>query len=107
GAEPARRFTELKYRANGVGYTPDRRAQVFVADVPRVDAEPAYPVAPSADEPSPAQPKAVPEAVQLTEGDADHGGLSWLPDGRLAFIAARHESRDTDLFRDVYAVEPV
>lgn len=107
GAEPARRFTELKYRANGVGYTPDRRAQVFVVDVPRVDAEPTYPVSPSADEPSPTQPKAVPEAVQLTEGDADHGGLSWLPDGRLVFIAARHESRDTDLFRDVYAVEPV
>lgn len=107
GAEPARRFTELKYRANGVGYTPDRRAHLFVVDVPGVDAEPAYPVAPSADDPSPEQPKTVPEPVQLTEGDADHGGISWLPDGRVAFIAARHASRDTDLFRDVYAIEPV
>src|SRR5690606_11805498 len=79
-AEPARRFTSLKYRANGVGFTPDRRAQVFVVDVPEVDSEPVYPVAPSAEEPKPEQPPAVAEAMQLSSGDSDHGGLSWLPD---------------------------
>lgn len=106
GAEPPRRFTALKYRANGVGFTPDRRSHVFVVEVPDVSAEPVYPVAPSAEQSKPEQPSAVPEALQLTRGDADHGGVSWLPDGRIAFIAALHETADTDLFRDVYAVDP-
>lgn len=106
GAEPPRRFTALKYRANGVGFTPDRRSHVFVVEVPDVSAEPVYPVAPSVEEPKPEQPPSVPDAVQLTRGDADHGAISWLPDGRIAFIAALHDTADTDLFRDVYAVDP-
>ncbi|HRP99783.1 MAG TPA: S9 family peptidase [Terrimesophilobacter sp.] len=106
GAEPPRSFTTLKYRANGVGFTTDRRAQLFVVEVPDVAGEPTYPVAPSAEDPTPKQPEGVPEAVQLTRGDADHGSPSWLPDGRIAFVAALHESRDDDLFRDVYTVHP-
>lgn len=106
GAEPPRHFTALKYRANGVGFTTDRRAHVFVVAVPDASGEPVYPVAPSAEEPKPEQPSAVPEAVQLTRGDADHGAISWLPDGRIAFVAALHDTADTDLFRDLYAVDP-
>lgn len=106
GAEPPRSFTTLKYRANGVGFTNDRREQLFVVEVPDASAEPTYPLAPSADDPTPKQPDGVPEAVQLTRGDADHGSPSWLPDGRIAFVAPLHESRETDLFRDVYTVDP-
>ena len=34
--EPARRIDSLKYQANGLGYTIDRRAHVFVVAVPDV-----------------------------------------------------------------------
>jgi dipeptidyl aminopeptidase/acylaminoacyl peptidase len=83
--EPPRRITTLRFREDNVGFTNDRRPQVFVVD-------------PFADEPSP---------VQVTEGDYDHGSVVWSPDGsRLAFISARHASRDLDLFSDVFTCTP-
>ncbi|MBX3093137.1 MAG: S9 family peptidase [Cryobacterium sp.] len=106
GAEPPRRFTALKHRANGLGWARDRRSQLFVVEVPDVGAEPSYPLAPSAETPKPEQPTGVPEAVQLTSGDSDHASPAFLPDGRIAVIAALHDSRDDDLFRDVYVVDP-
>lgn len=104
-AEPARRITTLKYRANGLGYTIDRRSQVFVVTVPDVGTEPVYPVAPSAADPKPEQHPAVPEAVQLTTADADHSGLSFAPDGRLLVVSARHETRDSDLVSDAFELD--
>ena len=83
GKEPARRITTRKYRLDGVGYTIDRRAHLFVIDAVADDAE----------------------AVQITHGDFDHGGPSWSPDGTLiTFASARHERRDTDLAADVFVV---
>ncbi len=81
--EPPRRITTLKYRLDGVGYTIDRRAHIFVVDAHAEDAEP----------------------LQITQGDFDHGGPSWSPDGALlTFASARHEGRDTDLAADVFVV---
>lgn len=105
-AEPPRRFTTLKYRSNGLGYVTDRRSQVFIVSVPDVAGEPAYPKAPSASDPKPAPAPTVPQPVQLTAVDAEHGGLSFAPDGRLLVVSARHDSRDDDLVSDVFELDP-
>src|ERR1700722_7369175 len=81
-AEPPRRITTLQYREDGLGFYLDRRSHVFVADPL---AEPAAP------------------PVQVTSGDFEHQAVAWSPDGQsLAFVSARHDSRDTDLASDVW-----
>ncbi len=110
-AEPARRITTVRYSGNGRGYTIDKRAQVFVVDVPDVAAEPAYepaPVVPAEGEPAPADPSTVPstvpEARRVTRVDADHGSPVFTPDGeRLLVVAALHDERDGDLRSDVWS----
>ena len=103
-AEPARRITVQNYRANGLGYTNDRRAQIFIVDVPDVTAEPIVQPAPGVDGPAEKRP-VVPEARRVTEGDFDNGSPVFSPDGRsLAFISARHAGRDTDLRSNVFTV---
>lgn len=80
-AEPPRRITTLKYRLDGVGYTIDRRSHVFHVDVVDEQAEP----------------------EQLTDGDWDDTGPTWSPDGRsIAFVSARHRTRDDDMAADVF-----
>ncbi len=103
-AEPPRRITTLRYRANGIGYTIDRRAQAFVVAVPDPRAEPAY--ARAAGEPAGEEPEpAVPAARQLTHADADVRSLAVSPDGaRLAFVSAAHETADTDLRADAWTL---
>lgn len=92
-AEPARRITTLKYKANGLGHLTDRPAQLFVVDVPPADAEPWYPSAPRPDGETPDAP-AVPESTQLTESPADHAGPRFLPDGRIGVVVSRHDAAD-------------
>ncbi len=93
-AEPARLVTELAYRQDNLGYTRDRRQHVFVLDLP--DLAPA----PGADLPD------LPlTARQLTTGDHDDTGPSWSPEGTvLAFVSARHDSREHDLRSAVHLV---
>jgi len=104
-AEPARRITTLKYKANGLGYRNDRRAQLFAVDVPPVDAEPLYDRAPlpaDADGDAP-KPVKVPPSRQLTHADADHTAPRITPDGQnVLFVAALHESSDVDLRDDIW-----
>ncbi|MGW2722990.1 S9 family peptidase [Streptomyces sp. NPDC001492] len=81
--ERPRRVTTLVYQLDGFGYTYDRPRQVFVTDPFDAEAAP----------------------LQLTDGDYDHGDLTWSPDGRLlAFVTARHEERGNDSRTDVWAV---
>jgi dipeptidyl aminopeptidase/acylaminoacyl peptidase len=102
-AEPARRITTLKFRANGMGYTIDRRSQLFSVAVPAIDAEPVYDRAPSVGEAE--KPVTVPESRQLTHADADHRGPVVSADGtQLVFLAALHDGRDTDLRNDVWTL---
>ncbi|WBU38540.1 S9 family peptidase [Homoserinibacter sp. YIM 151385] len=103
-AEPARRFTALGTKSNGLGWSRDRRTQLFVLEVPSLDAEPHYDPAPRpGDEPSGDAASRLPEARQLTFADADHASPALSPDGsRVAFIASLHDSREDDLRSDVW-----
>jgi dipeptidyl aminopeptidase/acylaminoacyl peptidase len=105
GAESPRRLSTLNYRQNGIGYTVDRRAQVFIVAAPDVWAEPAVTAAPTAD--GVEHPiSLVAEPRQLTDFDADHSSVSFSPDGKqLAFVAARHPRRDTDLRSNVFLLD--
>ena len=104
-AEPARRITTLKYKANGLGYRNDRYAQLFAVEVPPIDAEPVYDRAPlpsdtGGDTPKPAK---VPASRQLTDADADHTAPRITPDGgQLLFVAPLHDGADLDLRDDIW-----
>jgi dipeptidyl aminopeptidase/acylaminoacyl peptidase len=81
--EPPRRISTFQYRLDNLGFTNDRRPQVFVVDALTEGAEP----------------------VQLTRGDYEHGDPAWSPDGRaVVFVSARHETRDEDAASDVFVV---
>lgn len=98
GAEPARRITTTRYLSNGVGYVVDRRAQLFVVDVPDVGSEPYVAPAPSVDRPEPDRSGGVPVAVRLTDADTDHQHPRFTADGAsVTFVAALHPHRDSDL----------
>jgi dipeptidyl aminopeptidase/acylaminoacyl peptidase len=105
-AEPARLITTTRYLANGVGVITDRRAQIFVVDVPDVGGEPAVAPAPDAaalevasDGPRDQDPRlGIPTAVQVTFDDSDHSHARFTPDNRaVTYVAAVHEGRDNDL----------
>jgi len=77
-----RRFTRLSYKLDNVGWTGDRRQQLFVV---------------------PADGSSEPQ--QLTGGDFEHGSPTWSPDGsQLAFISARDDDWDVKLVSDVYVM---
>lgn len=105
-AEPARTITTTNYLSNGLGYTIDRRAQIFAVDVPDVTGEPyVAPVATIDGEALDTDPAAgLPTAVQVTFDDADHAHPRFSPDNRaVTFVAALHEGRDRDLRSGAYA----
>ena len=97
GAEAPRHITELTYRHDGVGFTHDKRRQLFVVEVP---ADPAARSAVStADD-------AAPGARQVTDGAVDLTGVAWLPDGRhVVAVGARHASRHQDRRSDAVVVD--
>lgn len=120
GAEPARRIRTTRYLSNGVGYVVDRRAQLFVVDVPDVTGEPYVTPAPSVDEPEAPESRSavfagrsgasefpgLPGAMQLTNADTDHQHPRFTPDGgAVTFVAALHPHRDTDLRVGAYRLE--
>ena len=102
--ERARQIRTLKYQSNGLGFTIDRRAHVFLASVPDVWAEPAVIPVPQPDGSTGPKPS-IPEPIQLTSGEWDDGPIAFSPDGAtLAFVSARHDSRDEDLRSNVFVI---
>ncbi len=114
-AEDPRRITTLKFQANGLGWTNDRRRHLFEVAVPDPYGEPPVPPrgraakaqadARAAAAASGAEPPAsglVPPATRLTEGDVDHDAPVYLPDGVVAAASARHEGRDRDLHSEIF-----
>lgn len=104
-AEPARRIGTRKYQYNGLGYTTDRRAHIFLVEAPDPAGEPTYRRAPSAENPTPEPHPKVPPARQLTDGDYDDGFPRFSPSGdQLGFISARHTGHDVDLVNNIYEI---
>lgn len=112
GSEDARLITDFQYRMNGLGYTADKPLQLFLVEVPQLDAEPK--VAPAgralkalggAADPAETGASLLPAAKQLTTAAADHNDASFSADGgTIYFTAALHDGRDTDLVSGIYAV---
>jgi len=104
-AEPARRITGVRYKANGLGYTNDRRSHVFSVVRPPLHSEPLYPHAPGVT--GAVDPVAlVPSSTQLTDGDFDHSAPRFIGD-KVAFISARHDTRGGDLLAQLWLLDGV
>ncbi|MGH2760309.1 MAG: S9 family peptidase, partial [Actinomycetota bacterium] len=77
-----RRIGGLHYKLDSVGWTFDRRKQIFVV------------ASDGSGEP-----------VQITDGNFEHAGPAWAPDGkRIAFASARHRDWDIDTATDLYVI---
>ena len=110
GAEDPRLISSYKYRANGAGYTADKPVQVFLLELPALDAEPwIAPVGRSADAAGASRGDAAgrfPEARQLTGAAADATDPVFSADGKhILFTAALHPGADEDLVSDVYSLD--
>jgi dipeptidyl aminopeptidase/acylaminoacyl peptidase len=79
---PPRRFRRVFHKLDSVGWTGDRRTQLFVV---------------------PADGSA--EAKQITSGDYEHGGPAWLDERTLVFGGLRDENWDTTLINRLYTVD--
>ncbi len=88
-AERPRLITELRHRADGIGFVRDRTRQLFVVEVPDATGDAV----------------AVPSSFRLTDADSDVDAPRWFTDGRsIAAVLARHAAREDDLRRDAVAV---
>ena len=107
-SEAPRRITGIRWHANGLGYTLDRPAHVFVIAAPDTGAEPLYAPAPavSVEGDEPAAPRLVAaEPRQLTEGSASHGFVVFTADGtEILTVPDEAESDRRDLSDRVIAV---
>jgi len=111
GLEDPRLITRYKYRMNGLGYTTDKRSQLFTVPVPDLDAEPFIPAVGRLKQEHPEGPGAleeqgaVPAALQVTTADADHLEPVFSADGqRILFTAALQADADSTLVSDIYSI---
>ena len=109
GAEDPRLITTLQYRMNGLGYTADKRLQIFTVPLPDLAAEPHIEAVgrarEAADRMDDTPTGGVPRARQLTTADADHSTPVFSADGsRILFSASLHSGADTDLVSDIYSI---
>jgi dipeptidyl aminopeptidase/acylaminoacyl peptidase len=111
GLEDPRLITQYKYRMNGLGYTTDKRSQLFTVPVPDLEAEPYITAVGRLKQEQPEGPGAleeqgaVPAAVQLTTADADHLEPVFSADGRrILFTAALGPDADETLVSDIHSI---
>ena len=109
GSEDARLVTDNQYRLNGLGYTADKPAQLFVVEIPDPGSEPhVAPVGRAAKDTGSDAPGLLPVAVQLTFGSSDHTVASFSRDGAsVYFIASLHEGHDADIASGMYRVPAI
>ncbi len=105
GREAPRLITTLGHRLDGVGWTQDKPAHLFVLDVSDVTARSSGAARAGAGSPPPPVTGVGP-ARQVTVGDSADGDPAWTRDGRaLLFASARHGSSDDDLRAGAYRVD--
>jgi dipeptidyl aminopeptidase/acylaminoacyl peptidase len=111
-AEDPRLVAEYQYRMNGVGFTRDKPAQLFVVDVPGLGEEPR--IAPTGRAKraqsagtrdaalAPFDP--LPPALQLTSLTADHLSAGFSADGSFIYFVAAPPENDADLQTTIYRI---
>lgn len=106
GQEDPRLITGYKYQMNGVGYTGDKRTQLFLLEVPTLGEEPYIkPVGRAARSDAEEARGEFPSAKQLTDADADHSSPRFDADGsRILFSAALEPDSATNLRSDIYSM---
>jgi dipeptidyl aminopeptidase/acylaminoacyl peptidase len=84
--DEARSYTRIAYRADSIGFLPDRKAQIWVMEVPGAE-----------------QPLTAP--IQVTWGSYSHARPTFSPDGaRLVFVAKRTADEHARFF-DVFSAD--
>ncbi|KNC19508.1 peptidase S9 [Arthrobacter sp. RIT-PI-e] len=111
GLEDPRLVTQYKYRMNGLGYTTDKRSQLFSLALPDLDDEPYVTAVGRLGQKPVEGPGAleeqgtVPPATQLTGADADHLEPVFSADGRrILFTAALGDDADSTLVSDIHSI---
>ena len=106
GQEDPRLISGFKYQMNGVGYTGDKRSQLFLLDVPQLADEPfVKPVGRAAGTTEDEARTAFSDPKQLTDADADHSAPRFSADGsRILFSASLEPGSATNLRSDIYSV---
>lgn len=102
-AEDPRLVTNYQYRLNGVGYTRDKPAQLFVLDVPEFGEEPV--VVPHGRAQRDRQPAPdVPSARQITSSMTDNESAAFSADGSLVYFVTELPGSDDTLERGMYCI---
>lgn len=106
--EDPRHFTGYQLQSNGLGWSTDRVAQLFIVDAPDPGAEPPIkPVGRAAADTSPdALAWGVPPARQLTNGSCDVSSPVFTPDGSgVLVVTQRGEDADVTVRSSIYRVD--
>lgn len=102
-AEDPRLVTEFQYRLNGVGYTKDKPAQLFVLDVPEFGEEPRVVPRGRAQQDHKSAGD-VPLATQLTSAATDHDSAAFSADGAFVYYVSAPAGSDESLETGIYRV---
>lgn len=105
--EDPRHFTGYQLQANGLGWSTDRIAQLFVVDAPDPWAEPPIqPIGRAAVTDPDAPAWEVPAATQLTQGNADVSSPVFTPDGAgVLVVTQRGADADVTVRSSVHRVD--
>jgi dipeptidyl aminopeptidase/acylaminoacyl peptidase len=102
-AEDPRLVMNYQYRLNGVGYTRDKPAQLFVLDVPEFGEEPV--VVPRGRAQRDRQPAPdVPPARQITSSMTDNESAAFSADGSLVYFVTEPPGSDDTLEKGMYCI---
>lgn len=107
GQEDPRRISSLAFQYNGLGWSRDRRSQLFVVEVPDVFGEPAVtPVGRAATVLGAEALKdyGVPAPTRLTSADVDHSHPCFTADGGAVLVVAGRPGEPESLINDLLRI---